>query len=182
MVQPEFDFMADLTSSREGRPAKTSPPPESEAEEKEGAGHVPASVGSGSVSWPSFVRALSSGRMSQGVFPRTGEPTSLSSWPRLATSGMAARGEFWTANTPEWTSGPWPSRSDGAVCGLSAVLTATSRVPPKYFLSRRACLGVLSRSERRGRPLPPALDAALREQAERCGCALGAPVEAREPL
>lgn len=42
----------------------------------------------------------------------------------------------------------------------------TSKVPPKYFLSRRACLGVLSRSARRGRPLPPELEEALRKQAE----------------
>ena len=36
-----------------------------------------------------------------------------------------------------------------------------------YFLSPRACDGILSRSQRRGKPLPPELDAALRAQASR---------------
>lgn len=32
---------------------------------------------------------------------------------------------------------------------------------PKYFLSEKACLGILTRAERRGKELPPELKAAL---------------------
>lgn len=179
MDQQLFPFMDGLTSSPEELPAKTSASPDgAPGVGKEAAPEAP-SVGSGSVSCPSWLLASCSGKMSQGVFPPTTEQTSPDSWPRLATSGMAVRGAFWTANTPEWTSGPWPSRSDGGVCGLSAWLMQTWMVPQKYYLSRRACLGVLNRSERRGRPLPPALEAALREQAERFACEADVPEEGR---
>lgn len=35
---------------------------------------------------------------------------------------------------------------------------------PKYFLSEKACLGILTRAERRGKELPPELKAALLAQ------------------
>lgn len=35
----------------------------------------------------------------------------------------------------------------------------------KYYLSARACAGILRRAEKRGRELPPMLEAALRERA-----------------
>ncbi len=37
--------------------------------------------------------------------------------------------------------------------------------PSKYYLSRKACLGILRRAEERGKALPPALEAALHIQA-----------------
>ena len=37
-------------------------------------------------------------------------------------------------------------------------------VPQKYFLSNRACLGILRRSEKRGKPLPQVLKNALMKQ------------------
>lgn len=37
----------------------------------------------------------------------------------------------------------------------------TGPVPPRYFLSQKACAGILRRAERRGKKLPPHLDAAL---------------------
>lgn len=122
-------------------------------------------AGSGCDWLPNWVRALSFGKTCRGAFPLITGETSPSSWPRLLSSGMAAHGEFWTRSIPEWTNGPWQSRNDAGVCGLSAWLMPTSQVPPKYFLSRKACLGILARSERRGRPLPPALEEALRRQA-----------------
>lgn len=56
------------------------------------------------------------------------------------------------------SSSEWPS--DAAVCSLSQVLDASA--PSKYFLSREACAGIIRRAERRGKSLPPELDAALR--------------------
>ena len=37
--------------------------------------------------------------------------------------------------------------------------------PPKYYLSRKACLGILRRAEERGKSLPPQLKEALELQA-----------------
>jgi hypothetical protein len=45
---------------------------------------------------------------------------------------------------------------------LSDVLEETSRVPQRFFLSQKACAGILRRAERRGKALPPMLLAALR--------------------
>ena len=70
---------------------------------------------------------------------------------------MAFAGEFLTLSSSEW-----PSAAD--VCFLSDVLE-TSEVPQRYYLSPTACQGILSRAERRGKPLPSQLDAALRAQA-----------------
>ena len=47
---------------------------------------------------------------------------------------------------------------------LSQILEACP--PQRYALSARACLGILNRSERRGKPLPPALREALLNQAQ----------------
>lgn len=41
----------------------------------------------------------------------------------------------------------------------------TSEVPQKYYLSAKACAGILTRAARRGKKLPEALETALREQA-----------------
>lgn len=51
------------------------------------------------------------------------------------------------------------SPNAASVCSLSAILEP--RVPPKYYLSPKACAGILRRAAKRGRELPPALLAAL---------------------
>ena len=81
----------------------------------------------------------------------TSSPSSLS-W---SASGMSADGDVLTLNTSEW-----PNEGDGySVCSLAAILEP--HVAPKYYLSSRACQGVLRRAERRGRTLPEALQRAL---------------------
>ena len=52
----------------------------------------------------------------------------------------------------------WPN--DAAVCSLSAVLEKGS-IPQRFFLSSKACAGILRRAEKRGKELPPALMQAL---------------------
>lgn len=47
---------------------------------------------------------------------------------------------------------------------LSAILEQNA--PRKYYLSAKACSGILCRAERRGKKLPPLLEAVLRKQAE----------------
>jgi len=56
--------------------------------------------------------------------------------------------------------------NDAAACLLSDVLE-TDPTPSKYYLSPRACLGILRRAERRGKALPEMLEKALRETAEK---------------
>jgi hypothetical protein len=47
---------------------------------------------------------------------------------------------------------------------LSDVLEASHRVPERYSLSQKACAGILRRAEKRGKKLPPMLEAALRSR------------------
>jgi hypothetical protein len=66
---------------------------------------------------------------------------------------------FLTLNTSEWP-------SDAAVCSLSDTLE-TGDVQRKYYLTPRACQGILRRAEKRGKALPPLLEHSLRTVAER---------------
>ena len=65
-------------------------------------------------------------------------------------------GESWTLNTGA-------SPREGRACSLSQILEDSP--PRKYYLSRKACLGILRRARERGKPLPPQLEAALKAQA-----------------
>lgn len=49
----------------------------------------------------------------------------------------------------------WPN--DAVECSLSDILVETSAVPRRYYLSARACAGILRRSAKRGVKLPSAL-------------------------
>lgn len=81
-------------------------------------------------------------------------PPSFVGW---SNAGMASLGGFSTLNILE-------SPNAAAVCGLLEVLEAD--VPPKYFLSPRACQGILNRAARRGRPLPEHLHQTLTRVAQ----------------
>lgn len=61
--------------------------------------------------------------------------------------------------------GESPSEEEGS--GLSQILEAN--VPLKYYLSAKACEGVLRRAERSGKELPEILKTALKQQIERWG-------------
>jgi hypothetical protein len=79
-----------------------------------------------------------------------------------ANSGMGSPTEFWTLSTSEWNHTIAPSLNDDGVCSLSDVLE-TGDVPQRYFLSAKACAGILRRAEKRGKELPPALRQALQQ-------------------
>ena len=98
------------------------------------------------------------------------------SWPRFGNSGMGSATEFWTLNTSEWNHTLVPSPSDAGVCSLSDILeswddpatrerfktpSALGRYLRRYWLSAKACLGILRRAARRERELPPRLREAL---------------------
>ena len=68
-----------------------------------------------------------------------------------------SRGECSTLNISE-------SLSDVVASTLSQVLQRGVLIPQRYFLSRRACEGILRRAEARNKTLPPL----LREALERC--------------
>ncbi len=66
---------------------------------------------------------------------------------------MGSHTECWTLNGSEWP-------SDVAVCSLSDTLE-TGVVPQRFFLSPKACQGILRRAEKRGKTLPEPLRLAL---------------------
>ena len=77
---------------------------------------------------------------------------------RWGKSGMGSPTEFWTLNTSEWP-------SDADVCLLSDTLEIGD-VPQRFYLSQKACRGILRRAKRRGKELPPMLDQALQRVAQ----------------
>ena len=86
------------------------------------------------------------------MFNDLGWETFSGPWPTSGTSGPTG---FSTRRTSEW-----PNEGEGySVCSLAAILEPV--VAPKYYLSPRACAGILRRAERRGRTLPEALQLAL---------------------
>ena len=115
-------------------------------------------------------------------FPATAERTSERSWKNLPaldnqtlpfldlrggadgakpeqspeTDGLW-RGDSWTVNISEWPSAE-------SVSLLSQTLEVNA--PEKYFLSARACQGILTRASRRGKKLPDLLQTALLEMIE----------------
>ena len=72
------------------------------------------------------------------------------------TTRSALHGGCWLRNTG-------PSPRDAIESFLSQILQV--HPPKKYYLTTAACLGILRRAEERGKPLPKALDTALRIQA-----------------
>lgn len=76
----------------------------------------------------------------------------------------ALHGGCWLRNTG-------PSPRDAIESFLSQILQA--HPPKKYYLTTAACLGILRRAEERGKPLPKALDTALRIQAGLIGSTNG---------
>lgn len=67
------------------------------------------------------------------------------------------RGDSWTVNISEW-----PSAENVSL--LSSTLEVNT--PEKYYLSARACQGILTRASRRGKKLPDLLQTALLEMIE----------------
>lgn len=76
-------------------------------------------------------------------------------------SGMGSPTAFLTLSTSEWNHTLAPSLKDEGVCSLSDILE-TGDVPQRYFLSAKACAGILRRAEKRGKQLPPPLAHALK--------------------
>lgn len=69
----------------------------------------------------------------------------------------SSNGAYWTRNTSEF-------RNGAVVCSLSEILEI-GEIDRRYFLSQKACRGILRRAERRGKGLPPMLRRALEQVA-----------------
>ena len=95
------------------------------------------------------------GRMSPAFCHRTEDGILEPSLRRWSSWGMGSPTECWTLNGSEWP-------SVVVVCSLSDVLE-TQQVPPRFYLSPKACAGILRRAEKRGKELPPMLLQALRQ-------------------
>jgi hypothetical protein len=105
------------------------------------------------------IRALSAGSWANLEAVTKARPSKESSPIWLNSGLVASDGAYWTRNTSE-------SRNAADACSLSQVVE--SEVSPQYFLSARAAAGILRRGERRGKVLPPPLEAALRGLASTC--------------
>ena len=79
---------------------------------------------------------------------------------RWLNSGMGSPTECLTLNISE------APLSGGGGSLLSDILE-TGNLPPKHFLSKIACQGILRRAETRGKLLPPLLQEALEETIKR---------------
>jgi hypothetical protein len=97
---------------------------------------------------------------------------SLEGWQN---SGMGSPTGFLTLNLPEWNHTLTQSRNVDADCSLSGTVASLSEIletgelPQRYYLSAKACKGILRRAEKRGKELPPALARAL-EAVAGSGC------------
>lgn len=96
-------------------------------------------------------------KTSLGFCHRTADGTWEPSSGRWGTWAMGSPTACLTLSGSEF-------HSAAAACSLSDVLE-TGDVPQKFFLSAKACRGILRRAARRGRELPPDLLAALESAA-----------------
>ena len=76
-------------------------------------------------------------------------------------------GSYWEYDPP-WLGSPGGLNCSACPKGViesSLSLILEDSVPQKYYLSRKACRGILRRAKERGKPLPVRLEVALRLQA-----------------
>ena len=144
-----------LTFWLEEVPAKPSPLPDCGGDSTTREGNSPSSISN----WLR-VSSLSgsSGRTSPVSCLLTEDGRLEPSSGAWRNSGTGSRTEFWTLGTSEFPSG------GGVSSSLQDVLE-TGEVAPKFYLSQRACQGILRRASRRGKALPPTLQQALEQVA-----------------
>ena len=106
------------------------------------------------------------GRTSPASCRQTADGTLEPLSGRWQNAGMVSPGESLTLSLSEWTGLIGQCPSDEGVCSLSDILE-TGDVPARYYLSAKACAGILRRAENRGKKLPAALEAALMQATEK---------------
>ena len=149
-MTPGVSRLDQLTFWSEELPAKPSALQDSVEEWKTSVVNSPLSLSD----WLNgYVRAGSSGKTCLESCRVEEEGTLVPSSGRWRNSGMGMHTECLTLNTSEWP-------SDAVVCSLSDTLE-TGVVPQRFFLSAKACAGILRRAEKRGKRLPQQLQDAL---------------------
>ena len=150
----------NLTSSSAVRRASLSPSPDSVA----GFRTLEEALRSPLSSWsPLLVPDGSAGKMFPVVCQPTEDGLLLPSSGGFKNSGMASPGACWMLSTSEWTAFPEQSLNDAGVSSLSDILQETCDVPLQFFLSQRACAGIVRRAAGRGKKLPEPLGEALKQ-------------------
>jgi len=61
----------------------------------------------------------------------------------------------------EWAASDELCHSEGVVCSLSDILEPPISIPQRFYLTAKACAGILRRAEKRGKELPQLLQRAL---------------------
>src|SRR5690606_24304685 len=84
-------------------------------------------------------------------------PPSFEGWQN---AGMGTLTESLTLNMCEQMDTLTLYPKDGGVCSLSDILEI-GEVPQRYFLTAKACRGILRRAEKRGKKLPKLLELSL---------------------
>jgi hypothetical protein len=142
--------MKQLTFSWEERPANHSLPQDSEK-------GLMTFVVNSQLDFPQVLNAIapsgSCGKMSLESCQAGEDGTLLPSANRWSNSGMACPGESWTLSTSESHKGEDES--------LLSDILETGDIPPRFFLSQKACAGILRRADKRGKELPEILRHAL---------------------
>ena len=95
-----------------------------------------------------------------GVLSADGGRSFLAAVAELWPDG-GRHGGCWTASSTVWPNA-------ASVCSLSSTLE-TGGVARRYFLSARACAGIIRRAEKRGKALPEELRTALETQMRALG-------------
>jgi len=155
LPQSEPMIMGQLSFLSAAPPAKTFP---SRAFERE----LLASVAISPLSFYGWLRERSPvgsfGRMSPVSCLQTEDGRLEPSSEGWQNSGMGSPTGFLTLSTSAWP-------SDGRACSLSDILEIGD-VPPRFFLSAKACKGILRRAGNRGKELPEQLAHALASVSE----------------
>lgn len=142
-------YQKSLTSLSGGRPVKTSQSQENEKRGNEQTLRMNLSA---------FVEQYdlngSSGKTSPEFFLWAQEEHFIESCGSFPNAGMGGHTGFLTLSTGESHSGEEESF-------LSDILEEIQDVPEKYYLSKRACEGILRRAEKRGKALPRVLKDSL---------------------
>ena len=106
--------------------------------------------------WKKRKQSTPSSKMYLVSYPLTTEQTLLSYSGRWQTSGIVSPGACLMLSTSEYPKDASVSSS------LADVLQAEAQ--EKYYLSSRACEGILRRANKRGKTLPAPLQKALEDQ------------------
>lgn len=109
--------------------------------------------------WKRLVRRGSSSKTSLVCFPHMAAEIWQQYSVRWLTAGTASRGGYSTLSFSD-------SPNDARGCFLLDILQETRVVPPRFYLSRKACAGILRRAQKRAKKLPERLAASLAAASE----------------